>query len=139
MSQLEALATFRTPVIQIANLTVTSVPQSAVFGDPLSSAVARLRISNFSTTATIAITLGDRAVTTVPQVRTTTTGSSSTATAYTGTAMVASASTAVAAGDGIRIGPGAALEINVSLGTRVWVVASAAGTPVQIAAILQNG
>jgi hypothetical protein len=139
MSQLEAIATLRQPDIQVANLTVGLAPQSVIFGSPFNSAIARMRIMNLSTTATIAITLGDRADTTVPQVATTTSTAGSVTPTYTGAAMVASAATAIAAGDGIRIQPGTSLELNMSLDTRVWVIASAAGTPVQIACILQAG
>lgn len=109
------------------------------FGSIGGNQIARLRITNLSSTATCAICFSDSLTTSVPSVQTTTASSTTVGTAYTLATMVSSASTAIAAGDGIRIQPNSILEINVSLDTRVWVIASAVSTPIQIACILQNG
>lgn len=105
----------------------------------IGASIARIRISNLSATATAAVTFSDISVTSAPAVQSVTATSTTTIPAYTLSTMVASGSSSINAGDGIRIQPGATLELNLSLDTRIWVIASAAATPIQVACILQNG
>jgi hypothetical protein len=101
--------------------------------------IARLRILNLSTNQ-VAICFSDAARTSVPSIATTTASSTAQAPAYTLQTMAANATaTALAATDGIRIPGNGVLEINMSLDTRLWVIASGASSAVQVAAILQNG
>jgi len=109
------------------------------FAQGSSSQIARVRINNLSSTATVAINFSDILVTSVPAVQSTVGTASTARPTYVLATMVASASGAIAAGDGIRIQPGTTLELNLSLDTRIWLIASAASTPVQVACILQNG
>jgi len=119
--------------------TGTAVGVSLSFSQFGGGQIARVRITNLSTSATLALALGDAGDTTAPAVQSTTATASTARPTYTLSTMVASAAAAVAAGDGIRIQAGGVLEINVSLDTRIWLIASAAATPVQVACILQNG
>jgi hypothetical protein len=104
--------------------------------------IARLRISNLSTVNAVAIQFSDITQTALPTVDGNTAGftaPAATSPTFTASTFACSSSTALAIGDGIRIQPASTLEINVGLSTRLWIVASAASTPVQVAAILQNG
>jgi hypothetical protein len=101
--------------------------------------IARIRISNLSTTIPVAVNFSDAVVVSAPAVQSTTATSSTSRPTYTLSTMTSSTSTAIAAGDGIRIQPGTTLELNLSLDTRLWLIANAASAPVQVACILQNG
>jgi hypothetical protein len=123
MSQFEAFATL-TGNPQINNLAVGVAATSVTFTGKYPQ-IARCRISNLSGSATVGITISDDSVAVVPQVN--------------GTAMVASATTsALNAGDGIRIQPGATLELNLGIKKKIWLIASAASTPVQVTVFAQN-
>lgn len=104
--------------------------------------ICRLRISNLSTVNTVAFIFSTASQLTVPTVDTNivATGANGLQTpAFTASTLLASSSGALAAGDGIRIQPSTSLEINIAFGTRLWLVASAASTPVQVAAVLNMG
>lgn len=142
MSQLEALATFKSPSIQIYNLTVGATALNCQFssagGIP---GIARVRITNLSATQPVSMTLSDQSVVAVPQIPLNITGTATTPT-FTNTTMVGSAganSFGAGSADGIRIQPGQTLEINVSLATRIWLLGTATTAPVQVAALIQNG
>jgi len=140
MSQLEAFATFNKPTIQIYNFTALGATAAACqFNTPTSATVVRLRITNLHATNTVAFTLGDQMVATVPTLNTATTSQTAITATFGSQTMVATAGAALAAGDGIRVGPASSVEINVTGSTKVWVIASAAATPVQVVGILQNG
>lgn len=140
MSQLEAFATFNKPTIQIYNFNALGATAEACqFNVPNSATIVRLRITNLHATNTVAFTLGDKMVATVPDVQTATTSQTGPTATFAAQAMVATAGAALAAGDGIRVGPASSIEINVTGSTKVWVIASAAATPVQVVGILQNG
>ncbi len=121
------------------NCTATTAGVTLNFGAIGGGQIARIRISNLSTTNTVAVTFSDVIVTGAPAVQSTTASSTTQRPTYTLSTMLASAPTAIAAGDGIRIQPSTTLELNISIDTRLWVIASAASTPVQVACILQNG
>jgi len=128
------------------NIVVSRVIAAAVgsvrFINNNKTIIARLRISNLSTVNAVAIQFSDITQVTLPTINGNTAGFTATATTaptFTASTFACSASTAVAIGDGIRIQPATTLEINIGLNTRLWIVASAAATPVQVAAILQNG
>ena len=109
------------------------------------AAICRCRISNLSTVNAVALHFGVAsavAVGTVPTIdsNVVATGAGGLLVpAFTASAFLCSAPTALAAGDGIRIQPASTLEINISYGTRLWLVASAAATPVQVVAIQNVG
>ncbi len=122
------------------NCTASGAGITLNFGQFGGGQIARVRISNLSTTASVALMLSDITVTTAPLPVTTTANSTTQRPTYTlAPTLVASAPTAIAAGDGIRIQPSTTLELNLSLDTRLWLIANAASTPVQVACILQNG
>ena len=121
------------------NCTATTAGVTLSFGAFGGGQIARLRISNLSTTIPVAAVFSDISVTSVPAVQSTTASSTTQRPTYTLSTMVASAATAIAAGDGIRIQPGTTLELNISIDTRLWLIANAASAPVQVACILQNG
>lgn len=106
------------------------------------SLIARCRITNLSTVNAVAIQFCDITQTTLPTVGGNTAGFVSPATTsptFTASTFSCSSSGALVIGDGIRIQPNSSLEVNIGLNTRMWIVASAAATPVQVAAVLQNG
>lgn len=108
------------------------------------TAVCRCRISNLSTVNAVALHFGIAAsgVALVPTIDSNiiTTGANGLLVPqFTASTLACSASTALAAGDGIRIQPATTLEINISYGTRLWLVASAAATPVQVVAVQNVG
>lgn len=121
------------------NCTGTTAGVTLSFGAFGGGQIARIRIANLSAANTIAVAFSDASVTSVPEVQTTTASSTTERPTYTLSTMVASATNAIAAGDGIRIQAGSALELNLSIDTRLWIIATGAGTPVQVACILQNG
>lgn len=108
------------------------------------TAVCRCRISNLSTVNAVAVHFGIAAsgVALVPTIdaNTVATGANGLLVPqFVASTLACSASTALAVGDGIRIQPASTLEINISLGTRLWLVASAAATPVQVVAVQNVG
>lgn len=109
------------------------------------SAVCRCRISNLSTVNAVSLHFNvatNGSVALVPTIDSNivaTAANGLLTPAFTASTLACSASTALAAGDGIRIQPSTTLEINISLGTRLWLVASAAATPVQVVAIQNIG
>ncbi len=157
MSQLEAFATISTTPFFV-NLTALGttptrivlqqqVPDGATFVNRRinSPAIARCRIYNLHATNHVAITVVDESVD-APNVWNSTSGGTvaSPATPTGGSAGLPQTMTCGAAGalnttDGIRIAPGTTLEINLKPHERIWVVASAASTPVQLVWFAQNG
>lgn len=124
MSQFEAFATL-TGNPQINNLAVDNVTASSVVFTGKYPQIARCRITNLSSTASVAINISDDSVSVVPQVN--------------GVAMVASADgAALATGDGMRIRPLATLELNLGIKKKIWLIASAVSTPVQVTVFAQN-
>ena len=106
------------------------------------SQVNRCRISNLSTVNAVSVHFGPAGLATVPTIDSNivATGANTLLVpAFTSSTFACSAATALAAGDGIRIQPAATLEINISYGTRLWLVASAAATPVQVVAVQNIG
>lgn len=108
-------------------------------------AVCRCRISNLSTVNAVALHFGTAASGAVAAVPTIDSNIVATGAggllvpAFTASTFICSVATALAAGDGIRIQPATTLEINISLGTRLWLVASAGSTPVQVVAVQNIG
>jgi hypothetical protein len=149
MSQFEAFATIKTSpfFVNIASLGVTperivlQQQSGAVNGIMSVPKIARLRIFNLSTTAHVAITLTDNTVTTPTLWNSSTGGTAGAPTTPTGAAqtMICSAAGALTVANGIRIGPGSTLELNVGSEELLWIVASAAATPVQVVWFAQNG
>ena len=129
--------------ITVSNVVAASAAGSIRFVTNTKVQTARLRISNLSTVNAVAILLSDISQNALPTVDGNTAGFAAgtgvVSPTFTASTFACSASGAVAIGDGIRIQPASSLEINVGLNTRLWVVASAAATPVQVAAIIQNG
>jgi hypothetical protein len=139
-NSLEGFATLNQPGIQIYNFTaMTTTAVACQFNVPTSATTVRVRISNLHASNNVAFTLSSSATSTVPQVSTATTSQTGQTATFSGQTMLATAGAALAAGDGIRIGPNSTLEINITGGTKIWLIASAASTPVQVAALLQNG
>lgn len=138
--------TFVVSVNPGVNIVVSNVVAAAVgtirFLSGNSMPIARLRISNLSTVNAVAIQFSDITQTALPTVDGNTAGftvPAATSPTFTASTFACSLSGALAIGDGIRIQPASTLEINIKLSTRLWIVASAAATPVQVAAVLQNG
>lgn len=96
-----------------------------------SQSVVRARIINLSTANQIAFTIGDTS-----SIVRLTTGASPTGTSA---AITSAASNALNLTDGIRVGPGQSIEINLGAHQSLWLVSSTAGTPVQVAFFAQNG
>lgn len=118
MSQYETLATIKSDP-QISNLAVDNVTASSVVFTGKYPQIAYCRISNLSSSATVGINISDDSVSTVPLVN--------------GVAMVASATgAALNSGDGVRIAPGATLELYLTIKKKIWLIASATATPVQV-------
>ena len=148
-SSLEAFATIASPTIQIYNLTLGTAAVAGVtqvaFNTTSGSQIVRLRVTNLSTTAHVALTVADRTSVSTGSpaqfaINSTVSGATGAGVATFGSNnLVCSAAGAVAVGDGIRVLPGTSLELNIAAGTKLWLVASAASTPCQVAAILQNG
>lgn len=108
----------------------------------MASAVCRCRISNLSTVNAVSLHFGPGGLSTVPTIDSNivATGANGLLVpAFTASTLACSAATALAAGDGIRIQPATTLEINISYGTRLWLAASAAATPVQVVAVQNIG
>lgn len=141
-NQLEGFGTLAAPGVQIVNLSLGTAATAVQFTG-LAQQIARVRIVNLSSTVPVSLTFSTNAVTSAPQVSlgNSAAGASSGAGTFAGAAQSTSATaTAFSAtfADGIRVQPSTTLEINISLGTRIWIQAGAAATPVQIAALLQN-
>ena len=121
-------------VINITNLSTTPQQVLPVLDTGVSipsQSVVRCRIYNISTTNSIAFTVGD-----ANTITALTTGSSPTASS----AAITSAGTNVLnSTDGIRIGVGQSVEINITANQSIWLVANAGPTPVQVSFFAQNG
>ena len=96
-----------------------------------SQSVVRCRIYNLSTSNHVAFTLGDSS-----SITRLTTGAAPTPTSA---AITSAAGNALNLTDGIRVGPGQTIEINVGSNQVLWLVANGAGTPTQVAFFAQNG
>ena len=142
--------TFITAINDGVSIVVSNtVPASAVGSikftnvNGTQAAVCRCRISNLSTVNAVSLHFGPASRNTVPSIDTNivATGANSPVVvpAFTASTFACSTSGALAAGDGIRIQPSTTLEINISYGTRLWLVASAAATPVQVVAVQNIG
>lgn len=128
--------------IVVNNVVPASAAGTIRFISNNSTLIARLRITNLSTVNAVAIQFSDIVQTALPTIAGNTAGftaPAATSPTFTASNFVCSASGVLAIGDGIRIQPSSSLEINIGLNTRLWIVASAAATPVQVAAVLQNG
>lgn len=96
-----------------------------------SQSVVRCRIYNLSTSNSIAFTVGD-----ANTITALTTG----ATPVASSAAITSAGTnALTSTDGIRVGVGQSVEINITANQSIWLVANAGSTPVQVSFFAQNG
>lgn len=100
-----------------------------------SQTVVRARITNLHDTNHVSFTVEGQDAT-VGQVWNSATGASP-AGSY--GALTCGAAGALNAHDGIRVSPGSSIEVNLSPRGALWVVASAANTPVQVVYFLQNG
>lgn len=133
--------------IVVSNTVAASAAGTIKFTNVLGTqaAVCRCRISNLSTVNAVSLHFGvatNGSVALVPTIdsNVVTTGAGGLLVpAFTASTFLCSAPTALAAGDGIRIQPASTLEINISYGTRLWLVASAAATPVQVVAVQNIG
>jgi hypothetical protein len=96
-----------------------------------SQSIVRARILNLSSTADVAFTVGSSA--SAYQV---TTGATPTVTTA---PVVSSVPGDLSATDGVRVFAGSFIELNISPNQSLWVVASAADTPVQVVYFAQNG
>lgn len=121
-------------VVNITALSTTPVQVLPVLDTGVSipsQAVVRCRIYNLSTSNSIAFTVGG-----ANTITSLTTG----ATPVASSAAITSAGTnALNATDGVRVGVGQSVEINITANQSIWVVANTSPTPVQVSFFAQNG
>lgn len=134
------ISTLNNPTIQIYNFTgIDAVSAVACqFNVSTSAATVKLRITNLHGTNTVAFTLASQNVSSAPTVNTAGTSQTGSTATFAPETMVSTAGAALAAGDGIRVGPNSTVELSVTGSTKVWLIASAGATPVQVVGIIQN-
>jgi hypothetical protein len=121
-------------VVNITNLSTTPQQVLPVLDTGVlipSQSVVRCRIYNLSTSNSVAFTVGDSS-----SITSLTTGSSPTASSA---AITSAGTNALTSTDGVRIGAGQSVEINIVANQSIWLVANAGPTPVQVSFFAQNG